>query len=204
MLAPRSGSFQAVLSYDGILRCQDIDNRIPKREAVRSSPCSSVPSVVYDFDFSPVSVRNDPPAGVILPPMKAKGLTPILNVSDIAASFAWFEKWDWRKCWDWGTPATFGAVGSGECEIFLCQGAQGGRGRGANTTTFQQDGDEQADKGSWMSVWVDDVDEVHTQCVAAGLEITFPPTDMPWNVREMHLRHPDGHVFRVSRGNERD
>src|SRR6266568_1552646 len=197
MLAPRSGSFQAVLSYDGILRCQDIDNRIPKREAVRSSPCSSVPSVVYDFDFSPVSVRNDPPAGVILPPMKAKGLTPILNVSDIAASFAWFEKWDWRKCWDWGTPATFGAVGSGECEIFLCQGAQGGRGRGANTTTFQQDGDEQADKGSWMSVWVDDVDEVHTQCVAAGLEITFPPTDMPWNVREMHLRHPDGHVFRV-------
>jgi hypothetical protein len=22
---------------------------------------------------------------------------------------------------------------------------------------------------------------------------------MPWNVREMHLRHPDGHVFRVGR-----
>ena len=37
---------------------------------------------------------------------------------------------------------------------------------------------------------------------AAGLEVTFPPTDMPWNVREMHLRHPDGHVFRVSRGFE--
>src|SRR6266853_5793129 len=140
MLAPRSGSFQAVLSYDDILRCQDIDNRIPKREAVSQLPsCSTVPSVVYDFDCSP---SNDPPAGVILPPMKAKGLTPILNVSDIAASFAWFEKWDWRKCWDWGTPPTFGAVGSGECEIFLCQGAQGGRGRGANTTTFQQDGDE--------------------------------------------------------------
>jgi hypothetical protein len=25
---------------------------------------------------------------------------------------------------------------------------------------------------------------------------------MPWNVREMHLRHPDGHVFRVSEGLE--
>jgi len=25
---------------------------------------------------------------------------------------------------------------------------------------------------------------------------------MPWNVREMHLRHPDGHVFRVGRGIE--
>jgi hypothetical protein len=23
---------------------------------------------------------------------------------------------------------------------------------------------------------------------------------MAWNVREMHVRHPDGHVFRVSKG----
>jgi len=61
--------------------------------------------------------------------MKAKAITPILNVSDMAASFAWFAKWGWKKCWDWGTPPTFGAVGSGECEIFLCHGAQGGRGR---------------------------------------------------------------------------
>jgi predicted enzyme related to lactoylglutathione lyase len=135
--------------------------------------------------------------------MEAKGLTPILNVSDIASTVAWFEKWGWKKLWDWGTPPTFGAVGSGkETCIFLCQGAQGGRGRGANTTTFQHDGDEEGDKGVWMSVWVDDVDEMHKHCVAAGLEITFPPTNMPWHVREMHLRHPDGHVFRVGRGFE--
>jgi hypothetical protein len=137
--------------------------------------------------------------------MEVRGLTPILNVSDIASTFAWFEKWGWKKLWDWGTPATFGAVavGSGkEPCIFLCQGAQGGRGRGTNTTTFQQQGDEEGDKGVWMSVWVDDVDEMHMHCVAAGLEVTFPPTDMPWNVREMHLRHPDGHVFRVGRGFE--
>jgi hypothetical protein len=132
--------------------------------------------------------------------MNAKGITPILNVSDMAASFAWFEKWGWKKCWDWGTPPTFGAVGSGECEIFLCRGAQGGRGKGANASTFGPEGDEEADKGVWMSVWVEDVDEVHRQCVAAGLDVTFPPTNMPWKVREMHVRHPDGHVFRVSKG----
>ena len=73
---------------------------------------------------------------------------------------------------------------------------------GANASTFGPDGDQTADKGTWMSVWVDDVEEVHRQCVAAGLDVTFPPADMPWNVREMHLRHPDGHVFRVSRGIE--
>ena len=33
-----------------------------------------------------------------------------------------------------------------------------------------------------------------------GLEITRPPSDMPWHVREMHVRHPDGPVFRISRG----
>jgi len=25
----------------------------------------------------------------------------------------------------------------------------------------------------------------------------MPPTDEPWGVREFHLRHPDGHTFRV-------
>ena len=137
---------------------------------------------------------------VSLRAMKAKAVTPILNVSDMAATFTWFANWGWQKLWDWGTPPGFGAVGSGEVEIFLCLGAQGGRGKGTNTTTFQKDGDEAQDKGAWISVWVDDVDAVHRECLAAGLDVTFPPTDMPWKVREVHVRHPDGHVFRVSRG----
>jgi len=35
-------------------------------------------------------------------------------------------------------------------------------------------------------------------CVREGLEVLRPPRDEPWGPREMHLRHPDGHVFRVS------
>ena len=132
--------------------------------------------------------------------MYAKALTPILNVSDIAASFAWFEKLGWKRLWDWGDPPTFGAVGSGECEIFFCVGGQGGRGYGGGKPTFGPGGDQTADKGAWMSVWVDDVDAIHKRCLDQGLEVAFPPTDMPWCVREMHLRHPDGHVFRISRG----
>jgi hypothetical protein len=107
--------------------------------------------------------------------MDVQCLNPILNVADFATTIAWFEKWGWKKLWDWGELPTFGAVGSGkEACIFLCQGAQGGRGRGANTTTFQQVGDAKGDKGVWMSVWVEDVDEMHRQCVAAGLEVTLP------------------------------
>ena len=134
--------------------------------------------------------------------MLAEGITPILNVSNIQESFSWFEKLGWRKGWEWGTPPSFGAVSSGPCEIFLCENAQGGRGKSELSTTFGPNGEDAAEKGVWMSVWVDDFDLVHRQCLDAGLEITWPPTDMPWNVREMHVRHPDGHVFRISRGLE--
>jgi catechol 2,3-dioxygenase-like lactoylglutathione lyase family enzyme len=118
----------------------------------------------------------------------AHGVTPIVNVSDLTASFAWFDLLGWRKLWDHGDPPSFGAVGSGHSEIFLCLDAQGGRG----------------DSGVWISVWVDDVDEVHRTCLAHGLDVTWPPTDEPWGVREMHVRHPDGHTFRISRGQEHD
>jgi len=131
--------------------------------------------------------------------MNAKGLTPILNVSNLAESFAWFAKFGWAKSFEWGEPAGFGAVCSGECQIFLCLNGQGSRGRSDIARTFGPGGDDSADRGVWMSIWVDDVDAVFQRCVDHGLEITWPPTDMPWGVREMHVRHPDGHVFRVSR-----
>lgn len=136
--------------------------------------------------------------------MIAKGITPILNVSDLPASFRWFEKLGWRKGFDWGEPPTFGSVCSGVCEIFLCEGAQGGRGKSTFAATTGDKGEESADKGMWMSIWVEDVDTIHAHCVANGIEVTYPPTDEPWGVREMHVRHPDGHVFRISHGAEKD
>jgi catechol 2,3-dioxygenase-like lactoylglutathione lyase family enzyme len=132
--------------------------------------------------------------------MHAKGLTPILNVSNMQESFAWFEKLGWKKSWDWGDPPDFGGVVSGECQIFLCLNGQGGRGRSEFTTPFGPGGSDAAEKGVWMSIWVEDVDAVHHHCVEQGLDVVWPPNDMPWNVREMHVRHPDGHVFRISKG----
>ena len=132
--------------------------------------------------------------------MHAHRLTPILNVSDIQQSFAWFEKLGWKKGWDWGTPPAFGGVCSGMCEIFLCQGGQGGRGVSSLKHTGGPDGDDGQEKGVWMSIWVDDVDAIHRACIANGLDVTMPPTNEPWGVREMHVRHPDGHVFRISKG----
>jgi hypothetical protein len=117
--------------------------------------------------------------------MQPPGITPILNVSDLGESFAWFAKLGWSKVWDWGDPPDFGAVGSGDCEIFLSQKGQGAR-------------------GFWMSVWVADVDAVHDLCLAEGIDVILAPFDAPWGVREMHIRHLDGHVFRVGRGIDHD
>lgn len=125
--------------------------------------------------------------------MTVNDVIPILNVSDLEASFAWFEKLGFPKGWDWcppgATAATFGGVQAGAREIFLSLNGQGGRGR---------------EQGMWVAIWVDDVDALHAQCVREGLEVMHPPEDKPWGVREAHIRHPDGHVFRLSQPTPHD
>ena len=81
--------------------------------------------------------------------MKVERLTPILNVSDIRASFAWFEKLGWIKRWDWGDPPTFGGICNGTSEIFLCQGGQGSRGG----PLPRHVGDDDTG-GVWMTWWL--------------------------------------------------
>jgi len=38
---------------------------------------------------------------------------------------------------------------------------------------------------------------MHARALELGLDVTMPPTDEPWGVREFHLRDPNGHTFRV-------
>jgi catechol 2,3-dioxygenase-like lactoylglutathione lyase family enzyme len=113
--------------------------------------------------------------------VKPHGLVPILNVSSMEGSFAWFEKLGWSKAWDWGNPPDFGGVCAGHQQIFLCLDGQGGRGR----------------DGVWLAFGVENVDEAHRECLAQGIEVLESPTDRPWNLREMLVRHPDGHMFRI-------
>ena len=132
--------------------------------------------------------------------MKVVHLTPILNVSNIEESFAWFEKLGWKKGWDWGDPPNFGGVCSGQQEIFLCLNAQGSRGGSVPRHVWDDD-----TGGVWMSWFLEtpaDVDAAYQLALQNDLTVTMPPTDEPWGVREFHLRHPDGHTFRVGAGTE--
>lgn len=145
--------------------------------------------------------------------MKLISLTPVLNVADVPASIAWFEKLGWQRNFSWNAggmipaatdanaagPATFAGIGCGKCEIFLCRDGQGSR--GGPMPRYAGDDDT---GGVWMSWWLKtpaEVDAVHAEALRHGMTVTWPPTDEPWGVREFHLRHPDGHTFRISASN---
>ena len=133
--------------------------------------------------------------------MKVVHLAPILNVSNIQESFAWFEKLGWKKVFDWGDPPDFGSVGNNHIEIFLCQDGQGSRGG----PMPKHVGDDDTG-GVWMSWFLEsaaDVDAVYKLALEQGVTVTWPPTDEPWGIRECHIRHPDGHTFRVGAGLEK-
>jgi predicted enzyme related to lactoylglutathione lyase len=109
----------------------------------------------------------------------------------VRASIEWFEALGWERGFVWTNAAGMGESGApdlasiqagDEAEIFLCLDDQGAR-------------------GVWMSWFLpgrDEFEAAHARAVELGYEISMPPTDEPWGMREFHLRHPDGHTFRVS------
>lgn len=135
-------------------------------------------------------------------------VTPILNVANVPASMAWFERLGWKRSFAWNQggmianagdsdqdgEADYGGVISGNVEIFLCCGAQGAR-----RSAGQPIQDDTA--GVWMTWWLASpelVERLYEKAMSSGVDIIMPVTRQPWNACEFRLRHPDGHVFRVS------
>lgn len=134
--------------------------------------------------------------------MKVKQLIPILNVSNLEESFAWFEKLGWKKAWDWSDPPDFGCVRNEEQEIFLCLNNLGCRGG----PMPQHVGDDYT-VGVWMCWLLEspaEVDAFYNRALEQGVTATEPPTDKPFGIRECRIRHPDGHTFRVGAGIDDD
>jgi hypothetical protein len=106
------------------------------------------------------------------------GVTPILNVSNFGASMEYYvNQLGFGQKWAWGEPPTFGCVVRDQVSIFLCEGAQGR-------------------PGTWVMIFVDDVDALHDDYKRRGAKILQPPTNMPWETREMHVEDPDRHRLR--------
>jgi predicted enzyme related to lactoylglutathione lyase len=114
--------------------------------------------------------------------ISAEGLTPILYVRDFEEAMAYYTgKLLFERLWDWGDPPDFGAVRLGKVEIFFCQGGQGR-------------------PGSWLSIFLEDVDGYYERIKKLGAEVIEEPRDLPWGMREMQVRDPNQHVLRFGHG----
>ena len=49
----------------------------------------------------------------------------------------------------------------------------------------------------WMSIFMDDVDTLYEEYKKSGATIVNPPTNYPWQMREMLVEDLDGHRFRM-------
>jgi len=147
--------------------------------------------------------------------MLVHAITPILRVASVPRAFGWFELLGWKRGFSWNDggmipaaadrdehgEARFGSVRSGMVEIFLCRDAQGSIG----TRRPNFPGDDSTD-GTWMSWFLHspaEVDATYAIAVQHGMDVSMPPRDEPWGVREFHLRSPDGHTFRISAGSSK-
>lgn len=102
----------------------------------------------------------------------------ILYSEDIVRSLNYYvEILGFEHQWAWGDPPTFGGVSKDDVEIFFCEKGQG-------------------NPGTWLSIMLDNVDEYYEAIQAKGAQIVAPPDSKEWNIREMLVRDPDGHMIR--------
>ena len=110
--------------------------------------------------------------------MPYRYVTPILSVKSASASKDYYvDRLGFRIEFEAGPD--FCAVMHDTIRIFLVQGAQG-------------------QPGTWLHIWVEDVDALHEELKETGAVILNPPRNQPWGDREMDVADPDGHVIRYS------
>jgi predicted enzyme related to lactoylglutathione lyase len=114
--------------------------------------------------------------------ISAKELAPIFYVRNFEEAMRYYtEKLLFRKLWEWGSPPTFGAVALDRVEIFFCEGGQGR-------------------PGTWLSIFMEDVDSYYERIKALGADVIEAPADRPWGMRETQVRDPNEHVIRFGHG----
>jgi catechol 2,3-dioxygenase-like lactoylglutathione lyase family enzyme len=101
--------------------------------------------------------------------------TPILNVSDMAASLRYYVDVLGFQNAKWGT-GDFTCVNRDRAGIYLCRGGQG-------------------QPGTWVWVGVEDVAALYEEYRSTGAIVRHPPANYPWAC-EMKVEDPDGHILR--------
>ncbi len=118
--------------------------------------------------------------------MKFLKTVPILYSTDVSKSISYFtERLKFSSKWEWDTPPTFGGVHMDDVEIFFCKTDQG-------------------NPNTWLAVVVDNVDDYYQLIKDSGATILSTPDSKDWNMREMLVECPDGHIIRFGHNTDCD
>jgi hypothetical protein len=118
--------------------------------------------------------------------MKFGKAIPILYSTDITRSIEYFTRHlKFQHMWEYDKPPTFGGVHMDDVEIFFCKDFQGS-------------------PGTWFCIVVDNVDEYYELIRDGEAKILSVPDTKEWNMREMLVECPDGHIIRFGHKTDSD
>ena len=107
---------------------------------------------------------------------RVENVTPILNVSDINKSLAFYVDILGFKNAEWGDN-NFTCITRDKTGLYLSKGQQGAR-------------------GTWIWIGFDgDIFRLYENLQSKGVKIKLPPTNFSW-AYELQVEDPDGHILR--------
>jgi uncharacterized glyoxalase superfamily protein PhnB len=110
--------------------------------------------------------------------MQFEKTIPILFSTDVRRSLTYYkEVLCFEDDWCYDVEGSFGGTSKGGTEIFFCLKNQG-------------------HPGTWICIVLDDVDSYFKTIKAKGAKIIIEPVSREWNMREMYVEDPDGHIIR--------
>ncbi|MEO1494726.1 MAG: VOC family protein [Pseudomonadota bacterium] len=110
--------------------------------------------------------------------MATRRAMPILQVRDVRASAAFYEKIGFQCHGFWGDPPGFAIVQRGDVTLGL----------------FLPESGNVSPNDWWAAyIYVDDVNALHAELAALDLDDISEPRDQEWGCRDFDVVDPDGH-----------
>ena len=114
------------------------------------------------------------------------GVQPVLQVEDMNAAIAYYQKLGYEVDFISGDPPVHARVSSGDRSF---------AGAARLRLVPFGGGGARPDRGYYWIHVGRDLDGRFAKFQAAGVDVASPPTDQPWGLRDFRIRDADGHLF---------